>query len=180
MAGWTAFMASWKAARSISGADRFVSFLAAAMHNFAKATGVAIARLLQDDDEFDDVSDSLVLEIAEFAERARVQLALDTSVLANAVLFAQPLVLEWKPKWKFAYTIGLALSAKLDFDGFFLGDIIEHLTNEFPLHALKTGERMCTDGLQHAALANAASRTACIVYAEWRRYESDWQGFQEL
>jgi len=84
-----------------------------------------------------------MLEIgSEFAERARVSLKLDSSILANAVMFAQPLVIQWKPHWKYAYTIGLALAAKLDLDGFFIADIIDYVTDDFPLYILKKGERM--------------------------------------
>ena len=73
------------------------------MHNFSRATGYAIARLIHEMDdhevEDDDLPVELVEEISAFAEK-------------------------WKPKWKFSYTIGLILGAKLTLDGFHVVDII--------------------------------------------------------
>ena len=117
------------------------------MHNLSIATGLALGRLITDL-ELEDTSNPLVNEIAAFVERARVNLKLDSTILANAVMFAQPLVTEWKPKWKFAYTVALSLSCKLDLDGFYIQDIIDHVTAEFPLRALKVAERMAFENFE--------------------------------
>jgi hypothetical protein len=109
------------------------------MHNYAKATGVAIARLLEDD------RPEVVQEISEYAEEARIRLALDNSAVTAAMMFAQPLVKMWRPEWKFAYTIGLSLGAKFTTEGFYLGDIVDHLTDEFTLETLREGERIACE-----------------------------------
>ena len=44
------------------------------------------------------------------------------------------------PDWQFAYTIGLSLGCKYTTEGFYLVDIIDHLTDEYPLELLKEGE----------------------------------------
>lgn len=103
---------------------------------YSIATGVAIARLLS------DASPSVVHEAAEFAELARVRLALDNAAMSAAVMFAQPLIKMWQPHWKFAYTIGLSLGVKYTTDGFYVVDIIDHVTKEFSLEFLKEGERL--------------------------------------
>ena len=110
------------------------------MHNYSKATGVAIARLLEDNRQ------EIVQEISEYAEEARVRLALDNSAVTAAMMFAQPLVTTWGAEWKFAYTIGLSLGTKLTTEGFHLVDIVNHLTDDFTMERLCEGERIaCRD-----------------------------------
>lgn len=93
------------------------------MHNLSRATGCAIARLLESAGEAVDIA-ALESEIAAFAELARQKLCLDNSSMAAAVMFAQPLVRDWKPKWKLAYTVGLILGAKFTTEGFWTVDVI--------------------------------------------------------
>ena len=109
------------------------------MRNHALATGKALCRLI------DNPPDGLAQEISEYAEMARVKLHLDNSAVTAAVMFAQPLVEMWKPEWKFAYTVGVSLGAKFTTEGFYICDIINHLTDEFPLEALKMGERIAVE-----------------------------------
>ena len=98
------------------------------MHNFSRATGYAIARLIHEMDdhevEDDDLPVELVEEISAFAEKARVNLCLDNAIMTNAMMFAQPLAENWRPEWKFAYIIGLIMGAKFTVDGFHVVDII--------------------------------------------------------
>lgn len=126
-------------------------------HTFSRATGYAIARTLSllktegaclQEEQFEPCEE-IVREISEFAELARIKLKLDNSIMANAVMFTQPLIQAWhhtwepnKPEWKFAYLIALNLSAKLNSDGFYIADVIDHVSNEFSLQALKMGERL--------------------------------------
>ena len=56
------------------------------------------------------------------------------------MMFAQPLIKMWRPHWKFAFTVGLSIGAKFTTEGFFVADIIQHVTNEFTLDCLKEGE----------------------------------------
>jgi hypothetical protein len=100
------------------------------MHITSRATGKAIANLLNENEA--DIEE----ECARYAESARVGLCLDNSSMIAAMMFAQDLIVEWSPRWKYAYTIGLVLGAKYTTEGFYLGDIIAHLTEEFPLDAL--------------------------------------------
>ena len=98
------------------------------MHNFSRATGYAMARLMykKEDGEVEDdeIPPALVEEIAAFAEKARVNLCLDNAIMTNAMMFAQPLAENWRPEWKFAYIIGLIMGAKFTVDGFHVVDII--------------------------------------------------------
>lgn len=102
------------------------------------ATGVAIARLVEDECGH-TVNPK---EVADYAEMARVRLALDTASVSHAMMFVQPLINMWAPDWKFAYTIALSLGTKFVTEGFHIIDIIDHLTNEYSLQALKRGERI--------------------------------------
>ena len=104
------------------------------MHSTSIATAIAIARLV------DNAPPGLVGEAAAYVERARMRLALDNAALSAAMMFAQPLIKLWRPHWKFAYTVGLALGIKFTTEGFFLVDIVQHLTDEFSLRVLKEGE----------------------------------------
>ncbi|KAL3924212.1 MAG: hypothetical protein SGPRY_003984 [Prymnesium sp.] len=114
------------------------------MHNLSRASGCAICRLLQSEMNGSSECDyeELEKEIAAFAEMARKNLCLDNSSLTAAVMFAQPLVKKWVPRWKFAFTIGVALGTKFTTEGFWTVDIINHLTDEFSLEALKKGEEI--------------------------------------
>ena len=116
------------------------------MCNHAKATGVAIARLLEDN------RPEFIQEVAEYAEEARVRLALDNSAVTTAMMFAQPLLEMWKPEWKFAYTVGLSLGAKFTTEGFYLADIVNHLTDEFTLETLLEGERIACEAYDWLAM----------------------------
>jgi len=120
------------------------------MLNHTMATGVAISRLLDDVDVAE--GGDFAQEIAEYAELARVRLHLDNSAVTAAMMFAQPLVEMWKPQWKFAYTIGLSLGAKFTTEGFFIVDIIDHLTDEFSMEALKEGERIAVASYDWVAM----------------------------
>jgi len=104
------------------------------MHSHAMATGLAVARLLENPDP------GLVVEAAEFAELARVKLALDNAAITSSMMFAQPLIKMWRPHWKFAYTVGLSIGVKFTTEGFYISDIIDHVTDEFTLGCLKEGE----------------------------------------
>ncbi|KAL1527462.1 hypothetical protein AB1Y20_016127 [Prymnesium parvum] len=106
------------------------------IHTYSLATGVAIARLLE------EPSATVADEAAAFAEHARVSLALDNAAMTAAIMFAQPLVKMWQPHWKFAYVIGLCLGVKYTTDGFYIVDILDHVTKEFSLEFLKEGERL--------------------------------------
>jgi len=108
-----------------------------AMHNLSWATGVAVQRLMQDAGYQADER-----EIAEYVQFARERLALDNASIVCAMMITQPLIRLFSPEWKFAYTVAVSLGTKLVTEGFFVADIIEHLTNEFSLTALKSGERM--------------------------------------
>jgi len=110
------------------------------MHNISRATGLAIVRRLAALQGY-TVPPGTEQEAADFAERARLALCLDNSAMTAAMIFAQPCIANWHPQWKFAYTVGLALGTKLTTEGFYLGDIIERLTNEFPIDILMEGER---------------------------------------
>ena len=107
------------------------------MHTHSMATGLAIARLVN------DAPEGLAQEAAEYVERARVKLALDNSAIVAALMFAQPLIKMWVPHWcgarpivlprvqpatrsrdvarprrrKFAYTIGLSIGVKFTTEG---------------------------------------------------------------
>lgn len=109
------------------------------MHNLSKATAKAIGRRLEAIGVI--VSEAILLEISAFAERARVGLCLDNASVTAAVMFAQPLLDMWGTHWKFAYTVGLCLGVKLTTEGFYIADILEHVTDEFSLEVLKRGER---------------------------------------
>ena len=63
------------------------------MHTYSMASGLAIARLVE------DAPADLVQEAAAYVERARVNLALDNSALVAALMFAQPLIKMWVPHW---------------------------------------------------------------------------------
>jgi len=121
------------------------------MLNHTMATGVAISRLL-DDVDVAGQNEYVAQEIAEYAELARVRLHLDNAAVTAAMMFAQPLVEMWKPQWKFAYTIGLSLGAKFTTEGFFIVDIIDHLTDEFSMEALKEGERIAVASYDWVAM----------------------------
>ena len=109
------------------------------MLNHARATGVAIDRLMMHQNEQVPAD---VQEIADYVELARVRLQLDNAAITAAMMFMQPLMDIWHPHWKFAYTVAISLGAKYTTEGFYIIDIINHLTNEFSLAALKQGERI--------------------------------------
>ena len=77
----------------------------------------------------------------QLAEGARTKLALTSTNMAVVMLFAQPLILNWRPHWRFAYLIALSLGIKFTEDGFYTSDINDHLTNEFTRAQLLEGER---------------------------------------
>jgi len=104
------------------------------MHTTSIATAIAIERLL------DDPPAGLRAEAIEYVELARNNLALDNASITAGIMFAQPLIKMWQPHWKFAYTVGLAVGIKYTTEGFYIGDIVEHLTSEFPLDCLLEGE----------------------------------------
>jgi len=109
------------------------------MLNHARATGVAIDRVMK---RLDEAVPADVQEIADYVELARVRLQLDNAAITAAMMFVQPLIDIWHPHWKFAYTVAISLGAKYTTEGFYIIDIINHLTNEFSLEALKHGERV--------------------------------------
>jgi len=82
----------------------------------------------------------LTEEVALYAEACKSRLALDGAHLSAAIMFVQPLLTMWASHWKFAYTIAISLGVKYCDDGFFLSDIIDHVTDEFELDALIEGE----------------------------------------
>jgi hypothetical protein len=106
----------------------------ASVHTLSIATAHAIHRLL------DDPSPSLIDEAIELAQRARDSLEMDNTSMCAAMMFAQPLVRQWQPHWRFSYVVGVILGMKYTVDGFFIADVIEHLTQEFPLSTLQAGE----------------------------------------
>lgn len=110
------------------------------MHSLSIASGIAIGRLVKTKNS--DENSKVVMEAAEFTDRARLKLGLENSSIVTAIMFAQSLISLWLPHWKFAYTIGLSLAIKFTTDGFYLIDIIEHLTDEFSLNNLQEGERI--------------------------------------
>jgi len=114
------------------------------MHSHSVATGLAIARLLGQPPE------GLAQEAAEFVEHARVNLALDNVSVTSAMMFAQSLIKMWRPHWKFAYTVGLSLGVKFTTEGFYISDIIDHVTDEFSLECLKEGECLAIELLDWA------------------------------
>jgi len=110
------------------------------MHSHSIASGLAIARLVDNPDD-----PHLAQEAADFVEHARTRLALDNSAVTCAMMFSQPLIKMWVPHWKFAYTVGLAMGVKFTTEGFFLIDILEHVTQEFTLECLKAGEALALE-----------------------------------
>ena len=118
------------------------------MHHFSKATAVAIARRLGEVLGA-PVPDALVEEMADYAERCRVNLALDNAEVTAAMMFAHPLIETWAPHWKFAYTVAVSLGAKFTTtEGFYLSDVVEHVTDEFSLERLREGEELALKGYQ--------------------------------
>jgi len=111
------------------------------MHTHSLASGLAIARLLDDEDD----NEGLAQEAAEYVEHARVKLALDNAAITTGMMFAQPLIKMWAPHWKFAYTVGLVVGVKYTTEGFYLADIIDHVTQEFTLECLKAGESLAVE-----------------------------------
>jgi len=114
------------------------------MHTFSEATGIAIVKLLE-------AQGSLVPDVdtvSEYAELCRVCLDLGNAEVVMAMMFAQPLVRMWAPHWKFAYTVSVSLGAKYAADGFYLIDIVEHVTAEFSLEQLREGERLALEEYQ--------------------------------
>lgn len=111
------------------------------MHNLSRASGCAICRLLQSEMNGSSECDyeELEKEIAAFAEMARKNLCLDNSSLTAAVMFAQPLVKKWVPRWKFAFTIGVALGTKFTTEGFWTVDIISECP---PLPQVSTNQTL--------------------------------------
>ncbi|KAL3892979.1 MAG: hypothetical protein SGPRY_014594, partial [Prymnesium sp.] len=105
-------------------------------HPLSLASATSLCRLLPG---------CAVEELAIFIELARRSLVLDASSLIAAVLFAQPLVVAWRPCWKFAYLVGLSLGVKYTTEGFYISDIVTFCTNEFPLLHLKYGEMLAMD-----------------------------------
>lgn len=108
-------------------------------HTLSVATAHAIHRML------DDPEPDVVVEACAFAQQARERLCLNNTNMTATMMFAQPLVKLWQPHWRFAYVVGLILGTKYTTDGFFIVDIIEHLTDEFPLEALKEGESVALE-----------------------------------
>jgi len=107
------------------------------MHAFSEATGVAITEhLAVQGCPVPDVD-----EVSEYAERCRVRLALGNAEVVMAMVFAQPLVQMWAPRWKFAYTVSVSLGTKYMTEGFHLSDIVAHVTDEFSLEVLQQGEQ---------------------------------------
>ena len=49
---------------------------------------------------------------------------------------------------QFTYTIAVVLGAKMMLDGFFLADIFNHVTQEFPLTSLAEGEKQALEAFQ--------------------------------
>ena len=124
------------------------------MHPHSLATAVAISRLVEDPPV------CIVEEVANFVELARMRLALSISSLAVALMCAQPLLHHpsWQPHWKFAYCVALSLGIKYTIDGFFVGDIIEFVTDEFSLEELKMGEMLAFCFLDGLILAQGVRR----------------------
>jgi len=111
------------------------------MHAFSEATGVAITEhLAVQGCPVPDVD-----EVSEYAERCRVRLALGNAEVVMAMVFAQPLVQMWAPRWKFAYTVSVSLGTKYMTEGFHLSDIVAHVTDEFSLEALQQGEQQALE-----------------------------------
>jgi len=106
------------------------------MHNMSTAMGRAIATMLE--------ADGIAEEATELAELARTALAMDNGMLAASMMFAQPLIMEWRPHWRFAFTVGLSLGSKWMTEGFFLGDILDRL-GEFSVDVLREGEAAALD-----------------------------------
>jgi len=104
------------------------------MHSTSVASACAIERLL------DEPPPDLIHDAAQFVQLARERLVLDNSSMAAAIMFAQPLIKLWQPHWKFAYAVGLNMGIKYTTDGFYIKDIITHLTDEFTLEELTEGE----------------------------------------
>lgn len=117
------------------------------MHTTAIGSGVAIARLRSRPD--------LASSAARFVELARCKLVVSGTTLILAMVFAQPLILTWHDSWKLAYLVGLSLAIKFTTDGFYLTDILTHVTNEFTLAVLKKAER---DALNIASLSRVEQR----------------------
>ena len=119
------------------------------MHALSLASAVAIARLVGG-----SAIEELIDEAAEYVECARFNLALDNISIVAAMMFAQPLLNLWKPHWKFAYTVGLSMGVKFTTEGFFLADITEHLTDEFPIALLEEGEGTALEIFDWTALSS--------------------------
>jgi len=86
-----------------------------------------------------------VEEIADYAEAARERLEMDNAAVTASIMIAQPLLERWAPEWKLAYTIAVAIGTKITTEGFFLSDIIQHLTNEYSLQTLIRCERIALE-----------------------------------
>lgn len=83
------------------------------MHALSIASAIAITRLLPQ---------LSAAEVIRLVEHARLALALQSTDLIAAMMFAQPLIAKWDD-WTLAYLIGVSLGIKLTMDGFYLSDI---------------------------------------------------------
>lgn len=102
----------------------------ARMHALSIASAIAITRLLPQ---------LSAAEVGRLVEHARLALALQSTDLIAAMMFAQPLLAKWDD-WTLAYLIGVSLGIKLTTDGFYLSDIITNVTAQFPLQLLRRAE----------------------------------------
>jgi len=107
-------------------------------HTLSVGTGLAVAELLGQPELAD--------EVAEFAQHARERLHLDNAAVSATMMVAQQLVTTWSPHWRYAYAVAVSLGLKLVCNERpFLIDIVHHLTDEFTLQQLLSGENAAVE-----------------------------------
>ena len=87
--------------------------------------------------------------------------------MAAAMMFAQPLFIQWAPNWKYAYTVGVSLGSKLVLEGFYLTDLTDHVDSGFTFKQLADGERDALLRFNWSQLTSrlAAFRAALVTVA---------------
>ncbi|KAL3905421.1 MAG: hypothetical protein SGPRY_010915, partial [Prymnesium sp.] len=118
------------------------------IHTFSVGSALAICRMLP------PATAPSFEQVLTLVEHARRKLVLCGSSLVAAAIVTSHLLPKWQPNWQIAYLIGLSIGAKFTTEGFFLSDVFQHVTQNFPLIDLKRCELAALDLIKWSELTS--------------------------